>query len=624
MEQEGIYYYLVDGEDGERMVLADAVESLPFARSSEDGRVPHRGEDGVAPDGEHVSDLRHAEGLGVTHVALSEHDWTNPALRVHAGHGGEGPPDPAAATYDHADAIGFHRYDGRQYAHNSATRSARIRAEAANLARQRWTLRSNVVTAQPGHVVNVEGAPDGDLDGAYMIVRCDSHGEAREGGTGSWRSSHAVAPTSVPYRPAPRTPRPLVSGPETAFVVGPAGEEIHTDEHGRVMVQFHWDRARGHDESSTCWIRVAQSSAGEGFGTFFLPRIGMEVVVDFLGGNPDRPLVTGCVHNGGNLAQVNLPADRTQSYIRTRSSIGSSGYNEIRFEDRDGAEFISLHAQRNLIERVVNAHTTHVGNDHTNRVDGNDRETVQFDQELTVGQSRWKTVGRNETNVIRGERMTTVGEEGGNDVLHVINNRNVRIDGFRDVDVANGDLLHVHGGQDVTIDQGLNTTVANGVTQTITSGGWTMTTTGDVVHGISGHFALNAGQSVNLRSGTEMTLDATSALRVKAQTVTIASDTSVNVRAPAGIQHITPASETNVFTEAYHTIQNKFENILGKFAAYTIAMSIYGMKVDISGVKVDFYGCKLDNSTFKAKKQDITIDNSLTVNINVAAIVLIG
>src|SRR5690606_37070420 len=178
------------------------------------------------------------------------------------------------------------------------------------------------------------------LDGAYMILRSGGEGRTRQKGTGTWTCSHVLVPTSLPYRPAPKTPRPIVPGPETAFVVGPAGQEIHTDLHGRVKVHFHWDRIRGRDEeSSSCWVRVAQRWAGDGFGTFFLPRIGMEVVVDFLGGNPDRPIVTGCVHNGEAFARVDLPAQKTQSYIRTKSSTNSDGYNEIRFEDHAGAEF---------------------------------------------------------------------------------------------------------------------------------------------------------------------------------------------------------------------------------------------------------------------------------------------
>src|SRR5690606_33264689 len=160
---------------------------------------------------------------------------------------------------DHTDAVTLHRFDGRQYGHATAERGAQIRSEALALARQRWTMRSNVVTAAAGHVLRVEGAPEAELDGAYMILRSGGEGRTRQNGTGTWTCSHVLVPTSLPYRPAPKTPRPIVPGPETAFVVGPAGQEIHTDLHGRVKVHFHWDRVRGRDEESTsCWIRVSQ------------------------------------------------------------------------------------------------------------------------------------------------------------------------------------------------------------------------------------------------------------------------------------------------------------------------------------------------------------------------------
>ena len=145
------------------------------------------------------------------------------------------------------------------------------------------------------------------------------------------------------------TPRPTIPGAQTAIVVGPAGEEIHTDEHGRIKVQFHWDREGKSDDKSSCWIRVSQAWAGPGWGALFLPRIGQEVVVDFLEGDPDRPLVTGCVYNGQNLPPYRrCPGEKTKSTMRSSSSPGGGGFNELRFEDAAGEEEIYLHAQKDL------------------------------------------------------------------------------------------------------------------------------------------------------------------------------------------------------------------------------------------------------------------------------------
>ncbi|WP_338089029.1 type VI secretion system tip protein TssI/VgrG [Nannocystis pusilla] len=145
---------------------------------------------------------------------------------------------------------------------------------------------------------------------------------------------------------------------QTATVVGPAGEEIHTDEHGRVRVQFHWDREGEHDERSTCWVRVSQAWAGHGWGAMFLPRIGHEVLVDFIEGDPDRPIITGRIYHGMNETPYTLPEHKTRSTIKSDSSIGGGGYNELRFEDKKNDEQIFLHAERNIDVRVNDAFST--------------------------------------------------------------------------------------------------------------------------------------------------------------------------------------------------------------------------------------------------------------------------
>src|SRR5690606_10593288 len=141
-------------------------------------------------------------------------------------------------------------------------------------------------------------------------------------------------------------------------VTGPAGEEIWVDEHGRIKVQFHWDRLGANDERSSCWIRVEQAWAGAGFGFWYVPRIGMEVVVQFVDGDPDRPLVTGCVYHGANATPYPLPNEKTKSTIKSNSSIGGGGFNEFRFEDKAGSEEICTHAQKDYNEVVENDHNT--------------------------------------------------------------------------------------------------------------------------------------------------------------------------------------------------------------------------------------------------------------------------
>lgn len=514
MEHEGIFCFEADGGEGERLVLADSMSNLPFARSGDDGQVRHVGDSAPSGEAEVVFGLRHAEELGVTSVTVAEYDWTNPSLDIREEQSGEFPIGPPPEVYDHTDVATLHRYGGQQYQHNTAARGAQVRHEVLDLMHQRWSMRGNVVTAQPGHVLRVEGAPDGDLDGAYMIVRVESGGEATEGVPGSWKNSLAIVPTSKAFRLPPNTPRPVVPGPETAVVVGPTGQEIHTDEHGRVKVRFHWDRQHGRGaEDSSRWIRVAHNWAGAGFGTFFLPRIGMEVVVMFLGGNPDRPLITSCVYNGENRAGVALPDDKTQSLIRTKSSVDSDGFNEMRFEDKAGSEFIYVHAEKDYNEVVEHCHSTHVKVDQSNTVDHDHTETIGNDQTLEVKGERMKTVHKPETTYIfdtrtetvhgvetldlRQTRQTTIGED---EDLTIEGNRKMHVDGRDDEEIV--------GGREVKVSEFDNLKVLGGANRNETISGQKnvrITKKYDVVQGGSEKLVMDQLKTL-LESGKEITL----------------------------------------------------------------------------------------------------------------------
>src|SRR5690606_20946379 len=219
----------------------------------------------------------------------------------------------------------------------------------------------------PAHMFELVGTDE--HDDRYLILGIDARLSTDENG-GELQTSMDVIRAKTPYRPpAPR--RPVVPGPETATVVGPPGEEIHTDRHGRVKVQFHWDRQGQRNEHSSAWIRVTQGWAGTGWGFMFIPRIGMEVVVSFLGGDPDRPIVTGCVYNGANTPPYPLPDEKTKSTIKTKSSVGDDGSNELRFEDKAGSEEVYIHAQRDFNEVVKHNHSTSVKANQSNSVGGN-------------------------------------------------------------------------------------------------------------------------------------------------------------------------------------------------------------------------------------------------------------
>ncbi len=402
---------------------------------------------------------------------------------------------------------------GGRYGGSDVDFQAQIREELLLRDRHRFTGVSMVVGMRPGVVFQLTDHPVPGIDGRYIIMKVrhisspppHAGHEGHEDGEQYHNEFECISADQTPYDPERSTPKPAIYSVQTAVVTGPNPGEPYTDEYGRIKVRFHWDHHASPDPTRTsAWVRLAQTWAGHdgsGLHTFlFIPRVGSEVVVTFLDGNPDRPLVTGAVYNAQNLPPLSLPGEASRSVIRTESIGGGGGFNELSFEDASGKEEVYLHAQRNLRERVLNDHTTHVGHDHTNTVDNDDTELVKGNQELTVKKDRTKTVDGNETITVDKNRKTTIGVD---DTLHVKNDSHTTIDNNKTLDVLGNYNAKVIGAQTWTIDGGSTLTVTGGITQTINSGGWTMTTTGNVSHSITGSMSMDtsAGFSVDATRG---------------------------------------------------------------------------------------------------------------------------
>ena len=306
-----------------------------------------------------------------------------------------------------------------------------------------------------GSLFKLTGFPREDQNREYLVVQASytlSSDTYRSEGGGSgplFTCGFEAIESSKPYRSPPITPKPLIRGPQTAIVVGKSGDEIFTDKYGQVKVQFHWDRYGESDENSSCWVRVAQIWAGKNWGGIHIPRVGQEVIVEFLEGDPDRPIITGRVYNAEQMPPYDLPANATQSGIKSRSSKGGSGsdFNEFRFEDKKGAEEVYLHAQKDWNSLVENDQTTEVQHDRSADITNNDA--------LTIGMDRTKDVGNNETNTIGMDRSTTVSM---NDSLTAGMNR--------DVTVGANDSLTVGGSKSTTVTATITMTAGGGVTIT--------------------------------------------------------------------------------------------------------------------------------------------------------------
>lgn len=314
MEHAGIAYYFTFDASGHRMVLAD--DPAHFAECAGGAALRYWPGTGLTQPGDAVTRFVHEHRLVTREATVSDYDFRTPDTSLE----GSGTGDAGKGA--------IYEFAGGQTTVAQAQALARLRVEAAQVDARALHGDSNCQAVAAGTRFTLSGHFVPALNGAFVLRRV--HHVAHGGG---YQNTFEAFPAAVPFRPAVVTPRPRATGCETAVVVGPDGEEIWTDRHGRVKVRFPWDRGAADPERAP-WVRVAQPAAGSGFGALFLPRVGHEVVIAYVDGDPDRPLVTGCVYNGNNTTPAALPADQTQTILRTRSSKEGTAGNELRFEDK--------------------------------------------------------------------------------------------------------------------------------------------------------------------------------------------------------------------------------------------------------------------------------------------------
>ncbi|WP_152220287.1 type VI secretion system Vgr family protein [Pseudomonas sp. SCB32] len=380
MEQEGIYFYFEHGEAGETLVLADDISA--HANLPDHDVLAYLPPDRLVNGGEvGVSNWQSGEEVRPGSYMVGDYDFAKPKADMR---------QLRATLQRHANDQ-FEMYDwmGGFVDQVHAENYSRIRLEEAQALRERTQAQSQLPGIRPGYSFSLSGHPRSAENRAYLVVSATY--DFLEGGyaTGSDSARYdthlTVQPVALPYR-APRvTPFPFTHGPQTAVVVGPQGEEIWTDQYGRVKVQFHWDRYGQNNENSSCWVRVSSNWAGSNFGGLQIPRIGQEVVVDFINGMPDRPLIIGRVYNADQMPPFSLPASRTQSGIVTRSFEHGSveNANMLRFDDKRGAEQIKLHAERNFDVSVENDENHHIqGNLNTRALQSINKQTPTYTEAI--------------------------------------------------------------------------------------------------------------------------------------------------------------------------------------------------------------------------------------------------
>jgi type VI secretion system secreted protein VgrG len=465
MEQAGIFYFFTFSSSAHTMVLADASSNFLACTGAASVRFFPR--TGMTNAIDTVSRFAHESGIAIKKVTVNDYDFINPSTSLEGSY---------SATAGSGEAVEFAT---GHLAASAATALAKLRVEASQVASEVLRGDSFCYPFTAGSKFTLTEHFISALNASFVLRRV--HHTARDD---LYTNSFEAFPAAVPFRAPVQTARPRAVGCETALVVGPSGEEIWTDSHGRIKVEFPWDRDGVKDDKSSTWIRVSQSVAGKGFGALFLPRIGQEVVITYLNGDPERPLVTGCVYNGENATPVTLPANQTQTVLRTRSSKQGTAGNELRFEDKKDAEELYMHGQKDMLVEIENALTTTIKK-------GNEIRTLE-EGDRTIELKKGK-----ETHKVKGTRT-----------------------------------LEVTGAE-------THTNTAD-FTQTV-KGDYALTIDGKLTITVTGGISIKSSAAIAQESGTTFLLDAGTALTAKAGTE-LTSQAGTNLTNKAGLKMLNQAA----------------------------------------------------------------------------------
>ena len=452
--EEGLFYYHTFEAGSHRLVFSDDPKLL-----SSLGERTYHSRAGGTPPTRHVRQLRQTARVASSSATLKDYTFKNPAYaQLHEHQGRDVEQHGQRTDYEHYDYPGRYKQDasGKPF---TRTRLEYLRREAITAHAE-----SDLPELAPGARFTLTDHDADALNRDWQLIEVTHYGEQPQaleedsisssdtGGMTRYHNTLVLGPGNTAWRATPN-PKPRVDGPQVAFVVGPPGEEIHCDEFGRVKVQFPWDRYAEPNEKASCWVRVSQGWAGAGYGSIAIPRIGHEVTIAFLEGDPDQPLITGRTYHAVNTPPYLLPEHKTRTTIKTQTHQGE-GFNELCFEDKAGEEFIYMHAQKNMELHVLNSRQKRVEFDDTATIGNNSHLAVAKDRVETIDGNRDITVRTNHTEQVDGDRGLTVG---GSYQTHANGDITFKADGELILDaskitlVAGGAALVVGGGSvDVT------------------------------------------------------------------------------------------------------------------------------------------------------------------------------
>ncbi|MBB5190646.1 type VI secretion system secreted protein VgrG [Silvimonas terrae] len=490
MEEDGIFYFFTHEDGKHTLVLADNNEAFPQIPNGP--KVPYMGQEIGVRELHGIRSAQYAIQAVTGAYSATDYQFTTPTSSLYS---------QAQAV---ASAPAMYEHPGSYVVKATGDTLTKQRIDGLRSQEKRLIGESDCRWLVPGHWFTLTGHDDDALNMDWVVTSV-----MHEASHDHYRNRFEAMPKATPYRPARVTPKPRMH-PQTAVVVGKAGEEIWTDEYGRIKIQFPWDRDGANDEKSSCWVRVVMPWTGKGFGIQFIPRIGQEVIVTFIDGDPDRPLVTGCVYNGDNALPYALPANQTQSGIKTNSSKGGGGFNELRFEDKKDSEEVFMQAQKDLKVNVLNDATHTIGHDETRTVKNARTHTIQeADDSVTVQ---------------KGNRSLTVST--GNETVDIKANRTVKAGGDETRTVGGNLAQTVTGNYTLTVDGNLTIKV---------SGTLSIESTGAFSGKSDAALSLQAGTSMSSKAGTSLENQAGTSLTNRAGT-TMTNDAGVSLTNKGGAE----------------------------------------------------------------------------------------
>ncbi|MBN9073603.1 MAG: type VI secretion system tip protein VgrG [Rhizobiales bacterium] len=514
LEHEGIFYFFEHGEGKHTLVLVDAMSKLKPAPKYETVLYNVEGE-ATRRDSEYINDWIPGSLVQPGAYAHTDYDFEKPGADLMA---------KSDQAFSHKQASGEnYRHPGAHLDVGRGDALAAIRREEIQAPHRYVSAVGTVRGLFSGCTFKLDNFPRDDQNQEYLVLSAEyrlldpgyATDVATEGDT--FKIVLGLAPTAIPYRPQRLTPRPIMRGPQTATVVGPSGEEIFTDKYARVKVQFHWDRKGKKDQNSSCFVRVSQTWAGSGWGFIQIPRIGQEVIVDFIEGDPDRPIITGRVYNAAQMPPYGLPGEATKSGWKSNSSKGGGGYNELMFEDKAGSELVNFQAQKDHNLLIKNDRTKLVQHDQHDRIDNNATHSVGVNLDEDVGNNKTVKIGVNQTTDIGANDTETVGA---NRSLTVGSNETISIGSNSTETIAIAHTQTVGAVQTITVGAARIDSVGAAETRTV---GLVQTNT------------IGASRSVTVGAGQSHSIGASDDWKIAAnQTVSIGASQSVKVASAQG------------------------------------------------------------------------------------------